>query len=107
MPHLVPNTSIPCPGYVHPDVGHCVVCLWQEPSPAVERFSQGDNFPDGGKLYRKLTQVKMWKQYEPFECESREGTLRGWRGDFVASDGHGGFYPISAEFHAANYEEVE
>ena len=40
MPHLVPNTSIPCPGYVHPDVGHCVVCLWQAPPTKEDKMDE-------------------------------------------------------------------
>ncbi len=45
---------------------------------------------------------------DPFLCDSREHlNLQGQAGDFIAEDGHGGFYPISAEFHAANYEESE
>lgn len=59
------------------------------------------------KWYRKKTIVPMVQMDEPFICESREGLLEGQAGDFVAEDGHGGFYPISAEFHANNYEEVE
>lgn len=62
--------------------------------------------PDGGRLHRKKTVVRMWKQHEPFVCYSREGTLEGQPGDYLAEDGHGGFYPVSAEFHAVHYEEV-
>lgn len=72
----------------------------------MKRFNKGDAAPDGGSLFRKATTVRMWRQAEPFECESREGTLTGQPGDWLAQDGHGGFYPISAEFHAANYEAV-
>ena len=70
-------------------------------------FSQGDAPPEGGDLFRKKTIVRMWgPMTEPFICESREGTLRGYVGDFVAQDGHGGFYPISAAFHAEHYERA-
>jgi hypothetical protein len=70
----------------------------------VKRYSKGDPQPDGGTMFRKKTIVRMWgPATEPFECESREGVLAGQVGDYVASDGHGGFYPISAQFHAANY----
>ena len=71
------------------------------------RFNKGDAAPLGGSQFRKKTIVRMWgPMAEPFECQSREGTLTGQPGDYLAQDGHGGFYPISAEFHAANYEIV-
>lgn len=63
--------------------------------------------PDNFKWYKKKTVVRLVKMDDPFVCESREGVLQGQPGDFLAEDGHGGFYPISAEFHANNYEEVE
>ena len=67
-------------------------------------FTIGDNLPDGAKMYRKKTVVPLVKMDEPFLCDSRESfRLQGQAGDFIAEDGHGGFYPISAEFHAANY----
>lgn len=69
-------------------------------------FSKGDAMPEGATGYKKKTVVQLLKIMEPFVCDSREGnSLEGQAGDFLASDGHGGFYPISAEFHAANYEE--
>lgn len=66
-------------------------------------FAKGDAMPEGGKLYRKATVVPLVKMPWDFTTESREGTMDGKAGDFIAEDGHGGFYPISAEFHAANY----
>ena len=69
-------------------------------------FKKGDSFPDGAKRYRKATITPMLKMDKPFECESREGTLSGQAGDFLVEDGHGGFYPVSAEFHEKNYEPV-
>jgi hypothetical protein len=73
----------------------------------MKRYAKGDPPPEGGDLFRKRTIVRMWgPMMEPFECESREGLLRGQAGDFLAADGHGGYYPISAEFHAANYERA-
>ena len=72
------------------------------------QFMKGQAHPQGMKLFRKKTITPMaGPMSEPFRCESREGTLEGQVGDFVAEDGHGGFYPISAEFHAANYEACE
>lgn len=72
----------------------------------MKRFNQGQPRPSGEWVgYRKRTVVEMLgPMSEPFTCESREGTLQGQVGDFLAEDGHGGYYPISAEFHAANYE---
>lgn len=70
-------------------------------------FKQGQTSPLGGKMYRKKTIVRLVRMNEPFLCESREGTLVGQTGDFLAEDGHGGFYPISNEFHAANYVEAD
>lgn len=69
------------------------------------RFNKGDALPFGARRFRKKTVVPMvGPMSEPFVCESREGELCGQVGDFLAQDGHGGFYPISAQFHAINYE---
>lgn len=73
----------------------------------MKEFNKGDQLPDGAKRYRKKTIVPMVKMDEHFVCQSREGTLTGNPGDFVVEDGHGGFYPVSAEFHANNYEEAQ
>ena len=71
------------------------------------RFSKGQPKPDlEWGQYRKKTIVDMARIDEPFECESREGTLRGQPGDYLAQDGHGGYYPVSVEFHRENYEAV-
>ncbi len=72
----------------------------------MKEFKQGAAAPEGGALYQKKTQVRMWRQDDEFRCESREGTLVGQPGDYLVEDGHGGFYPVSAEFHEENYEEV-
>jgi hypothetical protein len=70
-------------------------------------FAKGARVPKGDWCrYKKTTIVPMLKMNERFTCESREGTLTGEAGDFLVEDGHGGFYPVSAEFHAANYEEA-
>src|SRR5260221_1444067 len=69
----------------------------------VKLYCKGDAPPDGGDLFVKKTQTRMWKQSEPFSCQSREGTLVGQPGDWLAQDGHGGFYPISDEVHPAEY----
>ena len=74
----------------------------------MEHFGPGDSLPSGARLYRKKTVVSLVKMNEPFLCSNREGrNLQGQTGDYMAEDGHGGFYPISAEFHAANYELAE
>lgn len=74
----------------------------------MEEFKQGDpGLPADIPKFQKVTQVAMRKMFTPFKCESREGTLEGKPGDFVVEDGHGGFYPVSAEFHAANYAPAE
>ena len=71
-------------------------------------FGTGDDMPEGARAYRKKTMVRMVRMDAPFTCDSREGRrLRGRAGDFLAEDGHGGFYPVSARFHAANYEAVD
>ena len=74
-------------------------------------FGHGDPRPrpEGWRTYRKKTIVYMiGPMEEPFTCDSRERKgLQGQPGDYVAEDGHGGYYPISAEFHAANYEPAE
>ena len=74
----------------------------------MKRFNKGDARPEGRWMpYRKTTTVQMMRMDEPFVCECREGTLEGQPGDFMAEDGHGGYYPVSAEFHAANYAPAE
>ena len=71
-------------------------------------YGLGSTLPFPRNLYRKKTTVEMVKMHEPFTCTNREGhNLQGQAGDYLAEDGHGGFYPISAEFHAANYECVD
>ena len=70
-------------------------------------FDQGDTMPEGGLEYRKHATVMMLCMSEPFLCVSREGELQGQPGDFLVEDGHGGFYPVSAEFHAKNYVAVD
>ncbi len=71
----------------------------------MKRFSKNQLPPQGGwKNYRKKTIVAMLQMNEAFECESREGTLTGQPGDYLVQDGHGGYFPVSAEFHKANYE---
>jgi len=73
----------------------------------MKHFGVEDKLPDGSRRYRKTAVATMVKMDEPFTCDSREGhSLEGQAGDFLVSDGHGGFYPVSAEFHAFNYEEV-
>jgi len=73
----------------------------------MKHFKSGDQMPEGAKPYKKKTIVSLVKMAEPFICDSREGRrLEGKAGDFLAEDGHGGFYPISAEFHEANYEQA-
>lgn len=69
-------------------------------------FKQDGLLPHHAQEYRKHATAMLALMQEDFVCESREGVLEGKAGDFVAADGHGGFYPISAEFHAENYEEV-
>lgn len=72
-----------------------------------DHYGPGDQLPEEGKLYRKTAVVRMVKMHRPFTCTNREGhDLQGQEGDFLAEDGHGGFYPVSAEFHAHNYEEA-
>ena len=69
-------------------------------------FGVGDALPEGARRYKKKTIVLLVKMDTPFTCDSREGhNLVGQAGDFLAEDGHGGFYPISVEFHADNYKE--
>lgn len=70
----------------------------------MRKFSRGDPPPQGDwRDYRKRTIVSMLQMNEPFECESREGTLTGQSGDYLVHDEHDGYYPVSAEFHKANY----
>ena len=72
------------------------------------RFVIGSTFPEEKALeYRKHKAVKLVHMDVDFTCASREGMLEGKAGDYLAQDGHGGFYPISAEFHAEHYELVE
>jgi hypothetical protein len=74
----------------------------------MQHFKQGGpGLPADTPKFQKVTQVAMLKQTESFSCESREGTLHGVPGDYLVEDGHGGFYPVSAEFHAANYAPAE
>lgn len=75
----------------------------------ISHFGVGDKFPEDVVVgrYRKRTTVEMVKMSEPFTCTNREGhNLRGQAGDYLVPDGHGGFYPVSAQFHAENYDEA-
>ncbi len=73
-----------------------------------QHFGPGNEPPGGtSHLYRKKTTVRMWPMVEAFTCSNREGrNLEGKPGDFLAEDGYGGYYPIGAEFHSANYERA-
>jgi len=74
----------------------------------MKHFGVNDALPAGAKRYRKTAIATMVKMDEPFTCDNREGhNLQGYAGDFLVPDGHGGFYPVSAQFHAANYESAE
>jgi len=70
------------------------------------KFNQGDELPKIAMPFRKHAIAMLVEMDKEFVCESREGTLTGQPGDYLAADGHGGFYPISAEFHEKNYEAV-
>lgn len=71
----------------------------------MKHYGRNDKLPEGAQLFRKKTVVEMVPMAEPFTCDSREHDgLQAQAGDFLVPDGHGGFYPVSAEFHAANYE---
>ena len=72
-----------------------------------KHFGIGDALPNGEKNYKKKTIIRLVQMEVAFTCDNREGHhLQGQVGDFLAEDGHGGFYPISAEFHLENYELV-
>ena len=72
---------------------------------SIPHFGIGDELPKNSKFYRKKVLAEMVRMDEPFTCDSREGHhLQACAGDFLVEDGHGGFYPVSAEFHAKNYE---
>jgi hypothetical protein len=58
------------------------------------------------KTYRKKTIVPMQQINQPFKAMSREGLLTGKPGDFLAEDGHGGYYIVSKQFHEKNYESA-
>ncbi len=88
-------------------LGKEILGVPEKPVETIPHYKQGHDFPGyGAKEYRKHKTAMLVKMTTEFECDSREGTLRGQVGDYLAQDGHGGFYPISAEFHAENYEEV-
>ena len=73
----------------------------------MKQFKHDEQPPEGDWVnYKKTAIVPLLKMDEPFECHSREGVLKGQAGDFLAQDGHGGYYPISAKFHEANYEQA-
>ena len=58
--------------------------------------------------YRKKISVELWKMPHDFTCSNREAQrLQGKAGDYLAADGHGGWYIISPEFVAKNYEIEE
>jgi hypothetical protein len=75
----------------------------------MRHFGVGDPRPEGEwKRYRKvaITEI-MGPMTEEFTCDARERKgYKGQPGDFVAEDGHGGYYVISGDFHRENYEEV-
>ncbi len=74
----------------------------------MKHFGVGDTMPEGARGYKKKTVVWLLKMDEPFTCDNREGNhMQGQAGDFLADDGQDGFYPISAEFHTANYEDAD
>lgn len=74
----------------------------------MKHFRIGDKLPEGVQLFKKNTVVEMVQIHEPFTCDNREAqAFRAQAGDFLVQDGHGGFYPVSAEFHAANYVPAE
>ena len=71
----------------------------------MKHFGPGDTLPEGEERFKKKTVVEMVRMTEPFTCTNREGhNLQGQAGDFLVPDGHSGFYPVSAQFHADNYE---
>ena len=70
----------------------------------MKKFTNDGLPPDGEWVFcRKITPVQMMQMSEPFEVESREGLQEGKAGDWIVPDGHGGYYVVSAQFHALNY----
>ena len=58
--------------------------------------------------YRKKTLVQLaGPMPHPFSCKTESGVQEGKAGDYLASDGNGGFYPVPAAFVAENYVAVE
>ena len=79
----------------------------EESQKNTKHYGIGDKLPDNFKLYKKKNAVKLVKMDHDFTCTNKEGhDLHAKKGDYLAEDGHGGFYPISAEFHKNNYEDV-
>ena len=60
-----------------------------------------------GSLYRKTTTVRHGRIAEPIVVSNRENEdNNGEPGDYLAADGHGGYYVISAEYDDKNYEKM-
>jgi len=74
----------------------------------VPAYGKGFTFPaERAKEYRKHKTAMLVKMNTKFVCENDHGEVsEGEAGDYLAQDLAGGFYAISAEFHAENYEEV-
>lgn len=62
---------------------------------------------EAGRSYRKKSMVRMGLLTEPVVVGNRENEEnKGEPGDYLVADGHGGYYVVSAEFHAENYERA-
>jgi len=85
---------------------------WKPSSPktskAMAHYGPHDAPPQNDwKEYRKKGTSSHRQMDENFTATSRENEhSNGVPGDFLAPDGHRGFYIISKEFHDENYEAV-
>ena len=73
----------------------------------LRQFTRGGDPLPGGDMFVKHRPVRLWRVPQFFICWTREGVMQGRPGDWVGEDGAGGYYPIAADFHAANYVKAD
>ena len=58
-------------------------------------------------MYRKTPLTEAIEMHVPFKVNTREGTMIGRKGDFLAIDVRGNLYPIGRAIFEQTYEVVE
>ena len=73
----------------------------------MKRFNCYDNLPKGAKKYSKLTPIRAVKINEPFEVITKEGLMKGKKGDWLAKGIMGENYIIDNQIFSQTYTELE